>query len=348
MKNFVVRFEDFSLNEMAKAWPVGAYLKCPVGHKLGKKTGPGERDWATLVPHRAEGASDGYFIMQVTTSGKLWIDGILMYSNCLQNIDVHHHEKVRIHASDAASTGGEFEIFQKNKEAIENLMGKSFFMEGDEDFIMTNDGKKLKPKKAEYIVAGQNFHLTNHFKEVVLFLLPSHGQSYEEPIYKEGNTPEEKIKVGHETIMKDNGISVKLSDVEKLTEELGSSQNQIIATHLSKELSTKIEFSENDKSFIFTVWYVESNDNKKTPEYPFSFSAGPFPNKTAAEKYLKSLKEEKKALCDVSNLIVVPNTNKFKRYTLENLVAFANAHGMDVSVKGLLKIKKEKTKPTTE
>ena len=320
MKNIKTR-ESFQgaqdLNEMAKDWPVGSIVKFavrfnepPSNERCSKKD---YRNWSEWNPDQGAGIQGGSFYMKITESGKLWLVGKIMYTNGIANPTTDY---VRIKTKYAARPTAEFEIFEKNNTEIQERINKSYYIEGIEDGIMTNDGKdKTDAKENEYTVRSLNFKLTDLFDEPVFFLVPKGSSNVSE------------------------GLSMKMSSLDVLQKELSKEQREVIAEWFGKQLKAEVELQYD--SFKVTKYTVTAGSD--TPNgFKSSFTAGPFLNQEDADKVLEALKKMTTSLFPIAKLTAGPDAgyNGTVSYTLDEMITFARGNGIDVSMKKLLELKR--------
>ena len=317
MKNIKTRdsFQgDQDLNEMAKDWPVGSIVKFavrfdepPYNERCSKKD---YRNWAGWTPDQGAGIQGGSFYMKITESGKLWLVGKIIYTN---GIATPTTDYVRIKTKYAARPTAEFEIFEKNEKEILERINKSYYIEGIEDGIMTNDGKdKTDAKENEYTVRSLNFKLTDLFDEPVFFLVPKGSNNVSE------------------------GLSMKMSSLDVLQKELSKEQREVIAEWFGKQLKADVELQYD--SFRVTRYTISAGTDSVNG-FRSSFSAGPFLNQEDADKVLEALKKMSTSLFSTAKLSAGPENSTIS-YTLDEMITFARGNGIDVSMKKLLELKR--------
>jgi hypothetical protein len=297
------------LEEMAKSWPVGTVVKCEDVYDCSKSSYGNK--WNSWRPTVAEKIQDPSFYMKITESGRSWLIGKILYTNGLIQY-VSTDDRFRFRTIHASLPTSEYKIIEKNKEEIQQHIGKVFFIEGDEVGIMGNDGgKTFSVTSSEYVTHSLNFKLTDLYNEPVFLLFSK-------------NSPEKNF-------------SIKLSDLKKLSRELSKEQREVISEWFSKQFSCIMEpLDEKFKIFLYEV--VASYDNVFK-----SFSAGPFMNKAQAESYLENLKKEKITPFNPAKLKVKQYeswSNHNLKMDIEELIEFAKASGLKISMKELLNIKR--------
>ena len=307
--------EDFStLNEMAKGFPVGMVIKVSKSgakpNDLGKTEG--YNNWSTFEPNQAKGAEGGYFYMKITESGRAWLEGPIIYANCLTNDNVLRI-KARTSTKNNEAPGDEYRIFQKNDDKIKEIMKKTFFLDGSEAGIMSNDGKTTSISEAEYMASGLNFKLTDLYDEPVFWMVK---------------------KAGGRSSTTD-GFSIKLSDITTLTKELSEDQKVIIATWFGKQIKGDVEI--NGDKFQISHYKIQSSE---TGVYPSSFSAGPFLNAEQAQKVIDLIKKEDITLFNTANLKVDTDRYSKSNLNLEEMIVYAKTVGITTTMKELLALKK--------
>ena len=317
MKNIKTRdsFQSAQdLNEMAKDWPVGSIVKFavrfnepPSNERCSKKD---YRNWTGWTPDQGAGIQGGSFYMKITESGKLWLVGKIIYTN---GIATPTTDYVRIKTKYAARPTAEFEIFEKNEKEIQERINKSYYIEGVEAGIMTNDGKdKTDTKENEYTVRSLNFKLTDLFDEPVFFLVPKGSNNVSE------------------------GLSMKMSSLDVLQKELSGEQREVIGEWFAKQLKADIELQYD--SFKVTKYSVKCSSDAANG-FASAFSAGPFLNREDADKVLEVAKALSTTLFPIAKLEVSPDSYPIS-YTLDEMIIFAKANGVDVSMKKLLVLKR--------
>ena len=309
MRHIKKQEEFVAINEMAKGFPPGTIIKVTNPKQLGYSQ---YNDWRTFDPKQAKGADGGLFYMLVKDSGRKWLEGPIIYSNCLTNSDISSY-KGRVATTSAESPGDEYRIFKKNEALISAVMKKSFFLDGSETGIMSNDGKTTSISEAEYSASGVNFKLTDLYDEPVIFFMKKAGGK--------SGTPD--------------GFSIKLSDINSLTKELSDDHKTVIAEWFSKELKEEIEI-QGDKFRIMHYKIVTTD----TGSYPASFSAGPFTNEEQANKILDILKKETVTLFSPTNLKVQQESYSRSNLNLEEMINYAKTVGITTTMKQLIALKK--------
>ena len=326
MKNLTSRdkfFED-SLNEMAKDWPAGSVVKFnvnfsdPVSNEL---VSIRRRNWESWEPTVAKGNTGGAFYMKIEDSGKVWLSGKIMYLNNVLGI-VAPGLTVRMKTKFAARPTDDFEIFEKNKDAIAENLNKSFFLSAS-DNVYDLEGKKITmDKEGEYRIVSLCFSLSSLFDEPVFVAVPSNiaGSGY-------GSN---SGAVGKE-------IYLRLSDLGNYGSELGQEQREVIAEWFDKQVNADRKTEIAGKEFKIHYGSVRSQGNQPLK----SISVTGFFNEKDAEKFMEDAKKLKiSASLDMK--YYAPGSYDYERYTLEQLVSLLkNNLGMtDVSIKTLLDIKK--------
>lgn len=321
MKNIKTRdsFQSAQdLNEMAKDWPVGSIVKFavrfnepPSNERCSKKGG--RNDWESWTPEQGVGIQGGSFYMRITESLKLWLVGKIIYTNGIASPTTDY---VRIKTKYAARPTAEFQIFEKNEKEIQERINKSYYIEGTEDGIMSNDGKdKTDTKENEYTVRSLNFKLTDLFDEPVFFLVPKGSNNVSE------------------------GLSMKMSSLDVLQKELSSEQREVIAEWFGKQLKANVELQYD--TFKVTKYTVTAGSDTGNG-FKTSFTAGPFLNQEDADKVLEALKKMATSLFPITKLSAGPDSgyNGTINFTLDEMITFARGNGIDVSMKKLLELKR--------
>jgi hypothetical protein len=316
MKNLKLR-EEFNteiINEMAKGWPVGSVVKfntrfdAPPSNRYVSKS-EYRRGWQRWIPSQPSDVSGGSMYMEITESGKMWLIGKILFVNCTGEVETG---MVRIHTDYAEKPTSEFKILQDNQDVIKGWMGKSFYLEGDEDGILSVKGDTKKVSEGEYIVKSMNFKLTDLFEEPVFFVVPK----------------------GSIDVTK--GFSVKLSVIDKLPSSLSKEQLEVINDWISKQIGTDVTFESGIFSIATFSINAQRDEKKGLKKY---FSAGPFATIKDAEDVLEEIKKLKFSHFDVSTL-KVSRDYSMVQFTLEEIVSFCRANGVDVSIKKLMELKK--------
>lgn len=306
MKNLKKREEFVHVDEMAKAWPVGTIVK---SNDIRDTSSKNYRGWDSWRPSQASDAEGGKFYMRITESGKAWLVGKVIYQNCITSAPPS--EEVRFRVSYAEAPSAEYRIFEKNKEELSKLIGRSFFIDGTEAGIMGNDGEKAKNiTENEYTVRSLNFKLTDLYDEPVLFLVQKNNS--------------------------DKNFSIKMSDLESLTKELSTEQREVIGEWFAKKIGAQIEvYGENFRIQTYTV-----NASTSAP-FPSSFSAGPFISSKQAQDFLDNLKKEDHTMFSTVELKVnATSSYSLPSLDLEKLTKFAKALGIETTMKELLALKR--------
>lgn len=316
MKNVKSR-ESFvsSINEMAKAWPVGTVVKFnarfdePADNRRISKKEYGR--WSQWSPSQPSGVSGGSMYMEITESGKMWLSGKILYVNCSGVVETG---TVRMHTMYAAQPTNEFKIFQKNEDEISKWMGKTFYLEGDEDGILTVAGESKKVEEGEYIVKSMNFKLTDLYEEPVFFVMPKSG----------GNVS--------------NGFSVKISSIDTFQETLTAEQREVINDWFTKQLGSEIELS-GERFRIRTYRVTANSDSSKG--FPKNYVSQPYFSLKDAEDAIKALKTNKVSFFDPSTLKAeMTSTYDSINLSLDEMVKFCRSNGIEVSVKQLMQLKR--------
>jgi hypothetical protein len=304
--------EDFIKINEAKSYPVGTIIKVSNKNQLGKNQGG---RWQTFYPEQVSGVEGGLFYMEVKNSGRIWLEGPIVYNNCLTNDNISTYT-ARVSSDNAEPAGDEFRIFKKNDAEIKKIMNTSFFLDGSEPGIMSNDGKAITTvPEAEYTVSGINFKLSDLYDEPVMWLKKKSG--------------------GRSSTTATAGFSIKISDLTVATKELNNDQKEIIAEWFAKQLDADI-VSTGDK-FQISTFKIYTSDNGV---YPAAFSAGPFINEKQAKIYLDLLKKEPMTLFNVTNLKIDSDRYSKSNLNIEEMIAFSKTLGITTTMKQLLALKK--------
>jgi hypothetical protein len=321
MKNLKTRdnfLEDSSINEMAKDWPVGSIVKFnvkfsepPSNERCSSRSYTGD-NWSAWVPAQDSNAQGGSFYMKITESGKLWLVGKVIYTNGIAETP---NTYVRIKTKYAARPADDYKIFEKNEEDIKFKLGKSYFLEGNENGIMSGDGKsKTDVKENEYTVRSMSFKLTDLFDEPVFFLIPK----------------------GSNDVTR--GFYMKSSSLDTLQKEFTPEQREVISEWFAKELKTEVEL--NGDNYNVTRYKVVS-DRDETKGFKIGFEAGPFLSMADAEAFIENLKKLKTTMFDTSSLrAFLPSYGGKQSYTLDEMILLAKSNGIEVSMKKLLELKR--------
>lgn len=303
---------DYHLDEMAKAWPVDAVVKCSTLLDMSKNEGGG---WSSWKPEQLPGTRGGTFYMKITESGRDWLVGRLVYQNCVS--EVMTTSRVRFRVRYAEPPTSEFKLFEKNKEEISKLIGKSFYIDGTESGIMGHDGKKLSyVAEAEYTIMSLNFKLSDLYDEPVFCL------------FSKGNDKK--------------SFSVKMSEIVSLTTELSSEQKEVIADWFSSKLGGNITVNKSSHSDDrdFEIFPFKITVAKNSP-FPCAFSANSFVTKKQAEDVIEVLRKQTVNYFDTEKL-TVSSENMFNgtKCNIETLKDLAKNAGIEVSMKMLLKLRR--------
>jgi hypothetical protein len=268
-----IKSPDFSASLLeAREWPEGMIVKAKFNDRLGKYVSGrryGRWEWSSFRPYRLDDTQEDVFYFEIKKSGKTWIEGRMLYPNCLRNdgsssdgfspeLMEEGRSQVRVDKQYVSAPGPEYQII---KNADSATLNKKFFIEGTEDGIMDMEGKTTTVKEAEYRIIGVNFKLSVQFKTPVYMAEARDG----------ANKP--RFNATAETIA---GFG----------EELTRQQREVIAEWFQKELGGDIELRGND--FSIAQWYVKAPQYKG---YPSAFSAGPFVNEKQADSVLDSIKK---------------------------------------------------------
>jgi hypothetical protein len=312
MKNIKSREHFAPLDEMAKDWPVGMIVKSNDISDTSILNYGRRGDWGDWRPNQASNTEGGKFYMKITESGKIWISGTVLYQNCL--LQPKPSETVRVRTRFLETQSPEFRIFERNSEEISKVMNKAFFIEGTEPGIMGNDGEKAKNiTENEYIVRSLNFKLTDLYDEPVLCLVSKSSTNI--------------------------NFSIKMSDLESLTKELSLEQREVIGEWFAKKIDAQIEIL-GEK---FKIQTYEISASTSSP-FPSKFSAGPFLSTKKAEDYIEKLKKEDITLFNTAELKVVSaspyGTSAPPSLSLEELIKFAKALGIETTMKELLALRR--------
>jgi hypothetical protein len=303
---------------MAKGWPVGSIAKFNVAfdepaynERCSKKSG-WRSNWEAWVPSQGKNITGGSFYMKITESGKLWLVGKILYTNGIAEVT---HDDVRIKTKFASQPSTEYRILEKYQKEINETLGKSFYVDGTEDVLLTNDGETKKDvAESEYTVRSMNFKLTDLFDEPVFFAIPK------------GNNDVNK------------GFSVKMSSITTLQAELSKAQKEVIADWFGKQLGGATVVLEGER-FAVQKYSITASSG---PGFTSGFSAGPFITLKDAEDALDKIKEADFSFFPIGNLKAGIDTGYQANlyYNLEQMIDFAKANGVDVSMKKLLELKK--------
>lgn len=305
-----------SLDEMAKAYPKGSYVKVTSFRNLGLKSGI----WRNymIVPEAGSGAGDsGYFYIKIENSGRLWLEGKMFFPNSLRNVDdgirgTPIYNDVRCQVSGAENPGPEFKYFQDNLTELEKLARQKIPLDGDEDFLMDASGKKMEVSSGQYNVQGFNYALTVEMKEPVLYITKKNREF----------------------------AYVKMSDIAKVDKDDSPESKKTIANWFTRNLKTEVVYNEDSDGYNVTTYKITGR----------GFFAGPFLSKEAAEDALKAIEktlgdEYSTVLSSSSSpLQVVKNSPGYGDHkTLDHMIEVAKKLGVKVSLRDLLLKKKGET-----
>ena len=304
----IKKLEEFvAIDEMAKAWPVGSIVKCSTALKLGIKSSWSDwnRGGSTWTPQQAAKTEGGIFYMKIKNSGREWLDGELLYTNCCT--ERFDGSDVRLNVKYAELPGEEFKVLQKNDEKLKELKDKLFFMDGTEANIMDVEGNKKSIDSAEYKITGYNFKLTDLYDQPVLFLVSKNDRS--------------------------KHLCMKLSDIESLTKELTREQREVIVDWYKSKLGADIQLK--GTNFEISTWKIYSTSYAG---FPKTFSAGPFLTSKQAKEFMEELKKEKNTLFNPANLDI--QSESTASLDVEALIKFSKNIGIETSMKELLELRK--------
>jgi hypothetical protein len=319
---------DAEMNEMAfknpitgKIYPKGEILKCT--HFDSDTSANGRTfKWADMRPLPGLDGNETKFFFEVTGNSTKFINGRMLYMNCATN----SYGNFRMHGRNAELPGKVWDIISPKRKDIDALRGKVWFMHGDEDQFLDLEGKAIKISEGNYTFNGLtlNFGLTKQFNEPVL------------------------VFVSQKSAQK--GFCIKLSDVDSLSKELSPEQNETIADWFIENTDMNVRYAGG--SFYIKRYVVVTKDPDEdfvitdTTSYKVGKNvAGPFVRRSDAENVLKVMKEVKGvSLYDKKSLEVsVEQQQTYGRgdvesqMTLEALVNFVRANGIEVEMRSLLK-----------
>jgi hypothetical protein len=304
-----------SLDEMAKAYPAGSYVKVTSYRNLGIKQG----SWRnyTIAPEIGAGAGDsGYFYIKIENSGRLWLEGKMFFPNSLRNGEAgirgaSIYSDVRCQVSGAEKPGPEFKYFQDNLKELEKIANEKIPLDGDEDFLMDASGKSIAVSSGQYSIFGFNYALTLEMKEPVLYI--KKGQEY---------------------------AYVKMSDLAGVDKEDSPESKKTIANWFTRNLKVEVDYMEDRDKYYIGTYKITGR----------GFSAGPFLSKDAADNALKviekSVDDEYSTMLSnsTSPLAVVKNSPGYGDWkTLDDMIELAKSVGVKVSLRELLSKKKGET-----
>ena len=305
-----------------KQWPEGAVAKAIFNNRLGKYTDSRYRwQWTSFAPSRLDKDQEDVFYMVIKKSGKTWIEGTMMFPNCLQatnnNGDGYSPEllegryQVRVDKNYLRKPGPEYKIFNDADVVEKKLLDKKFFIEGTEEGLLDiTDGKAVKVKEGEYRIIGYNYLLTNQFKQPVLTAETRSGNK--------------------ET------FSCTVETFESFGAELSTAQRTVIAEWFANKLGDA-EITLNGSEFVIKQWFIKASQYKG---YPTSFSAGPFVNKKQAELVLDSIKKINKYSLFDADKAEVETTYSTVRLELPALIDWCGTIGVNTTMKQLLDLRK--------
>lgn len=335
----IIDYKDFRLeesvviDEMAKGIDPGHIYRVNTVHNLGISNSG--HDWSKLVPKKKDNdGGEGYFYFEVKKSGAKWIEGPILYANCLssyseggdgryrtgwENYEVHDiiGKWIRVHKSDCSEKGKEFDIFQKDREEINKAVKKVFFLDKeDSDKVIDMKGEKVEDvQEGEYRVRSLNFELSQKLGKTVVFLVKKGA--------KDGN-----------------GFCAELEKLTGMTKELGTEQREVIAEWVGKKIGAEIDLDRsNNDNFKINTYEIKS---PKSGNYVSEFECGPFTTKKQADDALEVLKKLEYPPFDVENLSVSKKTgwNDAIKVNLEGLVSFARTCGLETTIRDLMVLKR--------
>jgi hypothetical protein len=267
-----------------------------------------------------------FMYMKVDKVGFLWVEGTLEYSNCtIDESRIRKNQRVRVRIErDLESReiktilqpGPELKIFQSNEKEIAKAMERKYYIDGREGFLMNVTGESAREiAEGEYEITSLNFELS---------------ESYKEPVFTMYNRK----------VREENGLCwIKMSDLGKLTEELGKEQLEVIAEWFSKEIGAMVIYQPGYNYGAFKIPTVKVIADKG--KFLQDFSAGPFLSVDQAEEYIDSLKKSGKNLTfDVNTLRISKDSYNHVSLSLEQLIQYATLVGIKVTIKDLLKVKR--------
>jgi hypothetical protein len=285
----------------AQNWPTGSIAKVTSKLNLGKES----YGWSTFTPDQAAGAEGGVFYMKITHSGRKWMEGPIIAGNCLKNVDF---SKARADKAVLETPGPEYSIFVKDKIFEKGILGKSFFLDGNETGMIDMAGNSKSISEGEYIAKSLNFKLTAEQKETVVYMVSKTRNEW---------------------------FNATLSDLEGFSKELSKDQKEVIAEWFAKELGgAQIDV---DDKFRISQWYVKASSSKG---YPSTFSAGPFVNEKQAKEIMEATnKLNKYSLFDPEQAKVETTWSKID-LTLDQLIDWCRTVGVKTTMKELLALRK--------
>jgi hypothetical protein len=300
------------LFEMAKDFPVGSFVKVvatrPVGYNSGR--------WSDYYIKQEAGISndDGFFYIKIENSGRLWLEGKMVFPNCLTS-EVNRYYKYRATVKGVARPGDEFKILEPQMSKIQEMMDneKQFLMDGDESYITDAEGKNIKVKSGRYFIKGVNYGLTINMKEPVVYLKSRSG----------------------------NYFCCTLASLEGAEDEDSPESKKVIAEWFSKNLKADVTWDESRDRYVIETYEINGG----------GFEAGPFINKETANEYLEKIKDSIKDThvltlgtddeVDLSKIKIVKREGYYStRRTLDEMVKIAEKIGVKVSLKELMGKKK--------
>jgi len=296
--------EEF-LNEAA-SWPSGSIGVVTSKRNLGRY----DYGWSTYNPSQADGTEGGVFYFKVEHSGRKWLEGPMIVGNCLY--DFSKYKKYRVDKDMLSKPGPEYAIFVKEKALESPIMGKSFFLDGNEDGLLKMDGTKADVAEGEYLAMSLNFKLTAEKGTTVFFF---------------------KNKA------KDVFFCATMETAKGFGKELSNDQKTVIAEWFSKELGGA-DIEVNGDEFQLTKWFVKAG---RVKGYPEGFSAGPFVTKKQADEVLASiLKLNKYSLFDPAEAKTEADSSYYSktRLSLDALIDWCRSVGVKTTMKELLALRK--------
>lgn len=325
------KFDEFNaeMNEMAfknpitgRIYPKGEILRAShidVDTASGLDGRGGRVTWDSLP---GTDLDEPKFFFEVIANSTKFIQGRMLYANCSTTVIGNF----RMAGKNIELPGKLWDIISPKRKDIDALRGKVWFMHGDESQFMDLEGKSITVPEGNYTFNGYtlNFSLTKQSNEPVLVFMSQKGGR--------------------------KGFCIKLSDVDSLSKELSTEQNETIADWFIENTDLNVRYASG--SFYIKRYVVVTKDPDEdfiitdTTSYKVGKNlAGPFARRSDAENVMKVMKEAKGvSLYDKKSLEVsVEQQQSYGRgdvesqMTLEALVNFVRANGIEVEMRSLLK-----------
>lgn len=336
----ILKFNQFDddLNEMAKAYPKGSYVKI-IGDIHGTtdtgrpNVGVGKNFGypADISTVKGTDENDGFFYMEIVGSARKFLEGNVIIWNNLESSHPYKNKRgypelepnvftrdssIRINVSLAAQPGIEWKYIQPKLDDIKALKGKKFFFSGSETNLFDAVGKEMSPDRGTFTFDGTNinFALTKIHKEPVLML---------------------------KHVQLDDYAFVKLSEVANLKGELGDAQYKSFATWFSEKLDIHVEWSSEAKNFKASTIFVKTENISNT--YSGSSSIGPFFSEKEANAVKEAIDALKGPSCFKSTHVEIIEkaqwSDRRTTFSLDELISYAKKYGVQFDADEILNAK---------